>query len=51
VQRPQKTWKKTDEEEAMKMGKTWIEVKRIAVERIRWKNFTDALFSRTSDGN
>jgi organic anion transporter 5A len=27
----------------MEVGKTWIEVKRIAVDRIRWKLFTDAL--------
>jgi hypothetical protein len=29
------------EVEAMKVGKIWKEVKRIAVDRIRWKDFTD----------
>jgi hypothetical protein len=39
------------EEEAMEVGKTWNEVKRIAVDWIRWKRFTDALCSRGSNRN
>jgi hypothetical protein len=34
----------------MEVGKTWSKV-RIAVERIRWKHFRDALYSRGSDWN
>jgi hypothetical protein len=30
---------------------TWSEVKRIAVDRIRWKRFTDALCSTGSSRN
>jgi hypothetical protein len=45
------TWKRTVEEEAMEVGKTWSEIKRIAVDRIRWKSFTDALRSRGSNRN
>jgi hypothetical protein len=41
--RPRKTWKKTVEEEAAEMGKTWKEVKRLADNRTRWRGFTDAL--------
>jgi hypothetical protein len=43
--RPRKTWKKTVEEEAAVMGKTWKEVKRLANNRTRWRCFTDALCS------
>jgi hypothetical protein len=46
--RPKKTWKRTFEEEAMEMGKTRREVKRIAVHRICRKRFTDA--SREGEG-
>jgi hypothetical protein len=43
--RPRKTWKKTVEEEAAEMGKTWKEVKRPANNRTRCRGFTDALCS------
>jgi hypothetical protein len=43
--RPRKTWKKTVEEEAAVMGKTWKEVNRSANNRTRWRGFTDALCS------
>lgn len=47
--RPRKTWKRTVEEEAMEAGKTWSEVKRLAVNRTRWKVFTAALCSTRSN--
>jgi hypothetical protein len=43
--RRRKTWKKTVEEEAAVMGKTWKEVKRLANNHTRWRGFTDALCS------
>jgi hypothetical protein len=33
---------------ALEVRKTWSKVKRIAVERIRWKRFTDAPSRRSS---
>jgi hypothetical protein len=36
---PKKTWRRTIEDEAMEMGKTWGEVKRLANNRTRWKKF------------
>jgi hypothetical protein len=44
-------WKKTAEEEAMEVGKTWSKVKRIAVDRNPHKHFTDALCSTGSNRN
>jgi hypothetical protein len=49
--RPKRTWKWTIEDEAMEAGKTWSEVKRLAVDRTRWRRFTDALCSRGSNRN
>jgi hypothetical protein len=49
--RPKKTWRRTIEDEAMEMGKTWGEVKRLANNRTRWKSFTDALCSSGSNRN
>jgi hypothetical protein len=49
--RPKKTWKRAVEEEGMKVGKTWSEIKRTGVERIRRKRFIDALRSRGSNRN
>jgi hypothetical protein len=46
---PKTTWKRAVEEEATEVGKTWSEVNRIAVDRIRWRRFTDVLCS--SGGN
>jgi hypothetical protein len=46
---PKKIWKRTIEDEAMEAGKTWSEVKRLAVDRTRWRCFTDALGSRGSN--
>jgi hypothetical protein len=47
--RPKKTWKMTIEDEAIEAGKTWSEVKRLAVDRTRWRRFTDALCSTGSN--
>jgi hypothetical protein len=38
------------EDGAMVAGKTWSEVKRLAVDRTRWRRFTDALCSRGETG-
>jgi hypothetical protein len=47
--RPKKTWRRSIMEEARKEGKTWREVKRLAADRSRWKNFVAALCSYTGD--
>jgi hypothetical protein len=47
--RPKNTLKRTIEDEAMEARKTWSEVKRLAVDRTRWRRFTDALYSRGSN--
>jgi hypothetical protein len=44
--RPKKTWKRAVEEEAMEEGKTRSEVKRIAVDRIRWNRFRFPMLQR-----
>jgi hypothetical protein len=49
--RPKKTWRKTIEEEAMEVGKTWGEVKEAGYNRTRWRSFTDALCSSGSNRN
>jgi hypothetical protein len=46
-----KTLRRTIEEEAMEMGKTWGEVKRLANNRTRWRSFIDALCSSGSNRN
>jgi hypothetical protein len=38
-------------EEDREAGKTWNEIKRLAINRIRWRSFTDALCSRRSHRN
>jgi hypothetical protein len=43
--RPRKTWGRTLEEEIREMGKTWSEVKALANQRKRCRNFTGALCS------
>jgi hypothetical protein len=48
---PRKTCRKIVEEEAREAGKTWNEVKRLAINRTRWRSFTDALCSRRSYRN
>jgi hypothetical protein len=35
------------EEEAREAGKTWNELKRLAIKRTRWRNFTGAICSRS----
>jgi hypothetical protein len=45
---PKETWKRTIEDEAMEAGKTWSEVKRLAVDRTQWRRFMDTLCSRGS---
>jgi hypothetical protein len=47
---PKKTWR-TIEDKAMEAEKTWSEVKRLAVDRTRWRHFTDALCFRGSNRN
>jgi hypothetical protein len=49
--RSKNTWKGTIEDEAMEAGKTWREVKRLAVDRTRWRRFTDTVCSRGSNRN
>lgn len=49
---PRKTWKRTVEEEANKVGKTWSKIKRLPNNGKGWKCFTAALFCTTkSDRN
>jgi hypothetical protein len=43
--RPKKTWKHTVEEEARDQGKRWQEVKVLAKNKVRWRNFVKALCS------
>jgi hypothetical protein len=47
--RPRKTWRRSIEEEIGKKGKTWREVKRLANDRTKWKNFISALCSKRSN--
>jgi hypothetical protein len=47
--RPKKTWRRSIMEEAQGEGRTWREVKRLAADRSRWKNFVEALCSYTGD--
>jgi hypothetical protein len=46
---PEKTWKRTIKDKALKMGKTWREVKRLAKNLARWRHFIDILCSRWND--
>jgi hypothetical protein len=39
--RPRKTWRRSVMEEAQRGGRMWREVKRLAVDRGRWKSFVD----------
>jgi len=41
--RPRHTWRRTVHNEALEKGKSWSEVKRMAVNRTRWRCFVDAL--------
>ena len=45
VGRPKITWKRTVVNEAKAAGKQWLEVKALAKNRIRWRQFVDALCS------
>jgi hypothetical protein len=47
--RPKKTRRRSIMEEARREGKTWREVKRLAVDRSRWKRFVAALCSSTGE--
>jgi hypothetical protein len=47
--RPKKTWRRSVMEEAQREGRTWREVKRLAVDRSHWKSFVEALCSYTGD--
>jgi hypothetical protein len=43
--RPKTTWRKTTEEETGRVGKTWKDAGALAQNRIRWRNFVEALYS------
>ncbi len=43
--RPKTTWKRTVVNEAREAAKEWTEVKALAQNRIRWRQFVDALCS------
>jgi hypothetical protein len=45
--RPRTIWQRTIEEEARKARKTWREVKSLAVNRVCWRCFVEALCSKT----
>jgi hypothetical protein len=47
--RLRKTWRRSVEEEIGEKGKTWRDVKRLANDRTKWKNFTSALCSKRSN--
>jgi hypothetical protein len=47
--RPKKTWRRSVMVEALRVGRTWREVKRLAADRSRWKSFVEALCSYTGD--
>jgi hypothetical protein len=47
--RPRNTWRRSVMEEAQRGGRTWREVKRLAVDRGCWKSFMEALCSYTGD--
>ncbi|XP_039281616.1 uncharacterized protein LOC120350810 [Nilaparvata lugens] len=52
VQRtPKITWKRTIQTEMGKAGKTWLEVKALARDRVGWRTFSEALCSSRSDRN
>lgn len=42
---PRTTWKRTIERELQKVGISWKEAKRLALDRNKWKSFTKALCS------
>jgi hypothetical protein len=44
-EKPKKTWKRTVLGETGKCGKTMNEVKRMTGNRVRWRNFTNSVFS------
>jgi hypothetical protein len=46
---PRKTRRISVEEEIGEKGKTWREVKKLANDRIKWKNFTSAQCSERSN--
>ncbi|KAJ4443307.1 hypothetical protein ANN_04975, partial [Periplaneta americana] len=45
IGRPRKTWKRSIEGEVERCGKSWKEVKWMAGNRVRWRNFTAALLA------
>jgi hypothetical protein len=48
---PKEDAERTVQEDALTVGKTWSEMKTLAVDRQRWKNFTDVLYSSGIDRN
>ncbi|XP_039293351.1 uncharacterized protein LOC120353523 [Nilaparvata lugens] len=49
--RPKITWKRTIQTEIGRAGKTWLEVKALARDRVGWRTFSEALCSSRSDRN
>jgi hypothetical protein len=47
--RPKKTWRRSVIEEVHTKGRTWTEMKRLAVDRSHWRSFMEALCSCTGD--
>ena len=47
--RPKRTWQRTTEDEIRSIGRSWNEVKGIAVDHNAWKLFMDALCSTRSN--
>ncbi|XP_076352639.1 uncharacterized protein LOC143248088 [Tachypleus tridentatus] len=45
VGRPKQTWRRSNDAEAKAAGKTWVELKRIAQNRVRWGGVVAALCS------
>jgi len=43
--RPKATWRRTILSETRKMNKSWQEVKMLARNKVRWRNFVEALCS------
>lgn len=47
--RPKKTWRMSVVEEAWREGRTWREMKRLAMDRSLWRSFMKVLCSYTGD--
>lgn len=47
--RPVNTWKRSNEKDLEKIGKTWTEIKPVATDRQKWRETVDALCSTWSE--